>query len=121
MRKNFKLMSSLATHTRVGPADRIQKLRSFNQRLMGVSDIVEEFSKWNLSLDNRLVEVPGRVIPVDDILFSGDKVKVSDQASWQRDMRDKKLFSTGALQSWAVLCPYSLRRECDVCFIFYYL
>jgi aubergine len=35
MRTNFKLMSALAQHTRVGPSQRITKLLQFSERLRG--------------------------------------------------------------------------------------
>lgn len=35
MRSNFKLMSALAEHTRVGPSQRINKLIAFSRRLRG--------------------------------------------------------------------------------------
>ena len=114
MRRNFGLMEALATYTRVGPADRIQRLRSFNDRLMGVNNVVEEFSRWNLSLDRDLVTLNGRIIKAEDIIFRQQTVKVSDEASWQKDMRDLALYTTACLNDWAVLVPRQFRHNCEV-------
>lgn len=63
-------MADVAQHTRVNPPGRIQRLLSFNRRLLAESQCVDTFSEWNMTLDSNLVEVPGRVLPNEKIHFA---------------------------------------------------
>lgn len=60
MRRNFNLMKDVAVHTRVGPAQRIQKLISFNNRLQTTEKSMEVLNSWALTLDRDLVTIPAR-------------------------------------------------------------
>lgn len=63
------LMSAVAEHTRIGPPERVKRLISFNQRLFSEPKCMETFAQWNMTLDTNLVEVPGRVLPIETIKF----------------------------------------------------
>lgn len=67
MRRNFALMRDVAVHTRVGPAQRIQKLLAFNNRLQTTKGSISCFKEWNLNLEKNLVDIPARQLPVEEI------------------------------------------------------
>lgn len=62
-------MADVATHTRVGPPGRIQRLLAFNQRLNTTAESTTTFQEWSLELDNNLVQLGGRVLPKEKIVF----------------------------------------------------
>lgn len=66
-------MRALAAFTCIGPADRIKRLIAFNNRLQSTPESLQKFTAWNLQLENRLVNVPGRVLPSETIEFGGNK------------------------------------------------
>lgn len=49
-------------YTRMGPTGRIQKLIEFNKRLQTCQESAKTFSEWNMKLDDKLIEVEGRVL-----------------------------------------------------------
>lgn len=66
-------MKAMADFTRMGPSGRIAKLRQFNERLLATPDSIAHMREWNLNLANNLVEVAGRELPFEKIIFGGDK------------------------------------------------
>jgi aubergine len=59
MRANFKLMSALATHTRVGPSERISKLLDFSKRLRGEQKVI---TRWLCNRRNSAIEQVAQLI-----------------------------------------------------------
>lgn len=67
-------MRSMSEYTRMDPRTRIAKLLEFNQRLARTPESTEVFREWNFELDSKLVEVEGRILKNENIVF-GDKRK----------------------------------------------
>ncbi|KOC68594.1 Protein piwi [Habropoda laboriosa] len=114
MRNNFHLMNALAEHTRVSPKSRIDKLMAFNRRLRQEKAIVQELQDWNLKLDDRLVDIPARVLQPEKIIL-GNKIAVSSGqfADWTRDLRSKPLFNAARLSNWVVINVTRMRRDVE--------
>lgn len=72
MRKNFNLMKDVAEFTRVGPAQRIQKLIAFNKRLQSSEKSIQCYRDWGLQLDRDLVTVQARELDAEIILLGGN-------------------------------------------------
>lgn len=66
-------MKVVSDHTRLTPAARVKRLHEFNRRLYGMSESMDAFREWDLQLDNKLVEIPGRQLPHEKIVFGSDK------------------------------------------------
>lgn len=66
-------MSAVALYTRLPPRPRIEKLKAFNKRLQQTEESVENFKEWNFSLATDLVEVSGRQLVCENILFGNKK------------------------------------------------
>lgn len=103
MRENFRLMSAVAQYTRLGPKDRIDRLLSFNNRLLNQPNIVQEFSEWNLQLDNRLLDVPGRILAPEILYFGRDATITPDDGDWGKPMQNKHCLINKGLHSWVLL------------------
>jgi len=103
MRDNYKLMSSLATHTRLNPSSRIEKLMSFNKRLLSTRNIVQELSEWNLQLDKKLLDIPGRVLAPEQLRFGGEVYIKSTDGDWTREMQNKKCLISQQLRDWVLI------------------
>lgn len=67
-------MQDMGGYTRVGPDARIKKLMAFNERLRGTPESMNVFTEWQMQLDNNLVEVQGRELRNELIVF-GNGVK----------------------------------------------
>lgn len=66
-------MKELNTHTKIGPANRIDRLLAFNKRLANSQESSRHLTEWNLALKPELVKIPARVLPYPDIMFGGGK------------------------------------------------
>lgn len=120
MRTNFDLMESLALHTRVSPASRIQKLLSFNKRLYSEPNVVKELKEWNLQLEKHLVEIQGRVLSTERVVFRAGAVSAGIEANWTRELRNKQLLACEPLTNWIIIYAKNLKRECEVLYLFFF-
>ncbi|KAH8403084.1 hypothetical protein KR222_004302, partial [Zaprionus bogoriensis] len=113
MRSNFQLMRAMSDHTRMNPSRRIDRLRTFNQRLQTTADSVKVLTDWNMKLDESLVEVRGRLIAPQKIVFNANRVSAGDRADWTRYFRDQRMLTTPreGLDRWAVIAPKRNERD----------
>lgn len=120
MRENFHLMNALAKHTRVAPKSRIDKLLAFNRRLRSMPEIVQELTDWNLKLNDRLVNIPGRILPQESIVFGSNKKASAGQfADWGRELHSKPLFNCTHLSNWVVICLSRMKYDVEVRYLKY--
>ncbi|XP_076679730.1 aubergine isoform X3 [Andrena cerasifolii] len=114
MRENFHLMNALAKHTRVAPKSRIDKLLAFNRRLRSMPEVVQELTDWNLKLDDRLVNIPGRILPQENIVLGNNRKAPAGQfADWGRELHSKPLFSCTHLSNWVVICLGRMKYDVE--------
>lgn len=111
MRNNFRLMKAVAEHTRIGPAQRVRRLMTFNQRLQQTPESMQVFKEWNMRLSPELVEVSGRELPPEKIVFSNREANGTLEADWTREFRNSRLYTTIPLDNWHVIAPNRARRE----------
>lgn len=105
-------MKAMGEHTRLNPDRRIERLRTFNQRLYSSQASMEVLSLWNMKLDTNLVEVPGRILPPEKIVFGNQKKVVCDRnADWTREFRNCTMFSHIDIKRWYVVVPRRNLRE----------
>ncbi|XP_013106819.2 protein piwi [Stomoxys calcitrans] len=114
MRNNFQLMRAMSDHTRMNPDRRIERLRTFNDRLQQTEESMRILKDWNMKLDTRLVEVRGRILDPQRIVFADRRKESSgDQADWTRHFRNMGMFSTPSrgLGRWAVIATNRSSRD----------
>lgn len=114
MRNNFQLMRAMADHTRMNPDRRIERLRTFNDRLQQTEDSMRILTDWNMRLDNRLVEVKGRILDQQRIVFKDHRKETGgEQADWTRHCRSMGMFTTSSrgLERWAVIATNRNSRD----------
>jgi aubergine-like protein len=114
MRGDHRLMSAVAVHTRLAPKARIERLNAFNQRLQSTPESVENLREWNFTLDKNMVQVNGRQLPNEKIVFGAAKTAVTNQeADWSREFRNITMFTSQHLKNWVVIVPQRKRREAE--------
>lgn len=72
MRNDFNAMRAMAEYTRVGPQGRVKQLLAFNKRLSVTQKSMDFLKNWQLQLAEELVEVPGRQLPFEPIIFGNN-------------------------------------------------
>ncbi|XP_011303586.1 protein aubergine [Fopius arisanus] len=96
----------LSAHTTVSPESRIQKLLAFNNRLLSSSTLKEELQSSNMKLDSKLVDVIGKVLPQEKLIFGDDcQVDVNSEGEWTQAFKEKNLFHTVKLENWVLVTP----------------
>lgn len=112
MRSRFELMRAMADHTRLAPAMRIERLKAFNQRLYNTPASIDVLGSWDMTLDKNLVELPGRILKQENIVFgNGKRVPAGEEADWTREFRNNSMFLSVALRKWCVVVPQRSTRE----------
>ncbi|XP_065086066.1 protein aubergine-like [Ochlerotatus camptorhynchus] len=115
MRTDFRMMRAMSDHTRLNPDRRIERLETFNRRLQTTPESAEVFKIWQMELDRRLVEVPGRILQQETIFFSSTApgVQAGDQADWTSHFRNNQMFDTIRLDHWYLIVPNRAQREAN--------
>lgn len=121
MRDNFHLMKALSVYTRLNPEARIAKLRTFNERLRKEPKVIEELKDWKMTLDANLIEVPGRMLPPEKLIFNRNAIIGSGQGDWGRNMQRAPLFRSKELKNWLVIGSDRERFNIEVSRNFYYI
>lgn len=113
MRNDYRLMSTLALETRLEPKKRIEKLLQLNQNLRHIPSITRELSDWNLQLDEELLEVDGRLLNAESIIFdlTNSQSCRPDKGDWTRFLRRSKSMIANPLTNWSLLVTESLYAE----------
>ena len=114
MRSNYPTMNALATHTKLEPSARIERLMSFNRRLLGEPKVVNELNDWGLRLDNKLVSLPARVIPRDKIIMANGVTLTPRGANWDGEIRANQMLITTELRDWVVIITQKMKNDCQV-------
>lgn len=115
MRANFHLMKALSDKTRIAPGIRMNKLLDFSKKLASTPKIMEDFRRWNFKLDKALVDVPGRVLAPEKILFGKSLEVTPKNADWNFEMQDRPAFSAPVpLKTWVVLVTGQLKDDAVV-------
>ncbi|XP_046741985.1 piwi-like protein Siwi [Diprion similis] len=114
MRAQWQLMKALSDHMRVGPESRVQKLLAFNQRLRSQPDVCTDLKDWNLSLSDKLIDIPGRIMPSEKIIFGREKkVDAGPEADWTRELRNVTMLSCGKMDNWALIVTSRAKRDVE--------
>lgn len=105
-------MRAIADHTRMDPRKRMQALNRFNSRLQETAASQEIFRQWNLGLSRNLVEIEGKKLKSENIIY-GEGVKEATQynADWQMAFRDKSMFLSYPLRNWCILVTRRMRGD----------
>eukprot|EP00731_Ephydatia_muelleri_P025692 Em0017g775a len=102
-RSDFKVMKDLAVHTRVPPEKRAESFRKFIQRLNTTKEASELLQSWGLILDSRMLDLQGRRLPPEKILFKNSSIVANMEADWSRECLKEHVISAVSLLDWAVL------------------
>ncbi|EDW02949.1 protein aubergine [Drosophila grimshawi] len=112
MRANFQLMKAMSEHTRLAPDRRIDRLRVFHQRLQKSPESMEVLKSWDIKLDSELVEVTGRVLPHEKIVFGNEIRYVCDShTDWTNEFRKNSMYKCVDIKRWYVITPRRNVRE----------
>ncbi len=76
MRQDFSLMKEMSVYTHVGPSERFQQLNGFLNDIQGREEGRKELNKWQISLDQKLVELTGRTMEAETIIYKDVRISI---------------------------------------------
>ncbi|KAK3090400.1 hypothetical protein FSP39_011581 [Pinctada imbricata] len=104
LRKDFRVMKDLAFHTRVTPSQRVVTMKKFINSVNGNPDAKAELTKWGLELEEKTIDIDGRVVPTEKISFrDGQSVLAGDSADWGGAATRNKVITAVDFRRWVVL------------------
>lgn len=72
---------------------------------------MSELEKWNLTLSNQLVTVPGRILAPEQIKSHNRTYDGGPDADWTRHIRTLPMFTNSVVRTWVVLVQQDLQRD----------
>ena len=69
MRRDFSLMKEMNVYTHVAPQQRVEQLNGFIGEIQRRDEAKKELSKWQIQLDEQLVQLQGRIIESEAIIY----------------------------------------------------
>ncbi|XKL69438.1 hypothetical protein PGB90_007207 [Kerria lacca] len=119
MRTNHQLMRAVATHTSVGPSNRVERLLEFNRRLNGIPQVKEKLNSWGMKLAPEPVKIAGRILPPETIYVSNNnQFNGGQEADWTKNLRSNRMLLNVDLNNWVIIYPGRCERDarnfCDV-------
>ncbi|KAL2092497.1 hypothetical protein ACEWY4_012295 [Coilia grayii] len=112
MRNDYNIMKDLATHTRLTPDQRENRLGRFVGKIQKSPQAQNELTPWGLSFEDRLLRLKGRVLPPERIIQGTRTFEYSPWAAdWSKEMRGVPLISCIPLENWVMMFT---RRNSDI-------
>jgi hypothetical protein len=62
-------MKEMSVYTHVGPNERFEQLNRFLYDIQGCEERQKELNKWQINLDKSLVELTGRTMETESIIY----------------------------------------------------
>ncbi|KAL3877253.1 hypothetical protein ACJMK2_034986 [Sinanodonta woodiana] len=103
LRADFRVMKDLGTHTRVTPEQRVLVMGKFVDSVTSCQEAKAELDKWGLELDNDTIQIDGRQLPPEKIVFRESSITASPEADWGRDATRQAVITAVHLRNWVVL------------------
>ncbi|KAK4035484.1 hypothetical protein OUZ56_027572 [Daphnia magna] len=102
LRKNFTIMRSLATHTKVAPMARVKALASYIDSVNNNERASSVLSQWGLSLAPMPLSIEGRVLEPERIFLSRSNFATNPQCDWSRNLGNDVLVAV-KIESWILV------------------
>ncbi|CAG9802484.1 unnamed protein product [Chironomus riparius] len=106
MKSNFQLMKAMADYTRMDPRKRVERLMKFNDRISRTPKSAQIFEQFQTQLQTKLVELTGRQLNQEIILFGNGKSAKNDfRVDWTNPMKMNEMYANEPLHRWGIIFP----------------
>uniref|UniRef100_A0A1I7UZW8 Piwi domain-containing protein n=1 Tax=Caenorhabditis tropicalis TaxID=1561998 RepID=A0A1I7UZW8_9PELO len=107
MRKDFRMMREIATHTRMSPQQRLQETRKLLGQFHENDKVRSCLQYWGIRLDEDLARVNARVLKSEPLLAEGTKKYEGRNAEWARGIKECGVYRGSNMTNWIVVGPSS--------------
>jgi len=103
-KSDFHLMKDIAIYTRINPNQRQLQLQKFINNIRESPACVKILDDWGLRVPEQTVELTGRVLPPEMLVFGrGTEKSAGEQADWGRAATSEHMLEAIPLLDWLVL------------------
>ncbi|KAJ8981325.1 hypothetical protein NQ317_015458 [Molorchus minor] len=103
MRSDFRVMKDVAQYTRVTPNQRMAALRTYLGNITKSEKAQQVLSDWGLKIDNGVINMTGRQLDNEVILFGGGQShQTNNSADWNRAIGENKVTGPIDMLNWIV-------------------
>ncbi|KAG5683571.1 hypothetical protein PVAND_012844 [Polypedilum vanderplanki] len=115
MRTNFYMMRAMGEYTRLNPFNRAKVLKEFSRRINQSEASQDVLESFGLEMERDLVQLGGRVINPEKIIFGNDRTFQNDKnADWTNAIRSNTMWNAQSLSRWGIVYIYPVRMNSDV-------
>jgi aubergine len=112
MRNDRFLMKDLKQIIGLKPDERMKQICSFVKSSLENKEFNEALDSWEFKLDEKVVSVPGRVLPIETI-YVGNKKTLKCDESRQWNIRSDPIFKKVNISNWICIFPEKSTQDCD--------
>lgn len=108
---DFNFKRELEKFSKIGPAERCERLTKFVNNFKGHEKVKVELEKWQMDFINQPSSLVGRTLNPETLLFGRDVQKTLDfKANWDYDMKKVEVLKAIKLIDWIVVYPISKKQ-----------
>lgn len=94
------------------PTQRVNRLMKFNKRILNTSKAAETFKEFQTKLEPNLVELKGRQLNQETLLFGNGKTFQNEsRVDWTNAMKMNTMFQNVPLIRWGIIYPDRARDD----------
>ncbi|CAO4361477.1 unnamed protein product [Caenorhabditis nigoni] len=105
MRKDFRMMKEIASHTRLSPQQRLDETRKLVREFHNNVKVRECLTYWGIRLADDLANVSARVLKPEALHVEGTKKYEGRNAEWARGVKDSGIYRGSDMTNWIVVGP----------------
>ncbi|EYC08353.1 hypothetical protein Y032_0066g3715 [Ancylostoma ceylanicum] len=107
MRRDFRHMRELSSHTRLDPEKRRRTTEKLLDKIIGNEKCCSLMRNWGISLHNRLVNFMSRELEPEKLFGHHPGGYTGQRAEWAKYVKNNGNFRGICLQNWIVIAPNS--------------
>jgi aubergine-like protein len=120
MRMDFNFKRELEKFSKIGPAERCDRLTKFVNNFKSNEKVNVELKKWEMDFSNQPSALMGRTLQPESLMFGRGVTKLLDhRADWGNDLKKVQMLSSINLRDWIVVFPMSKKAAASQ-FVRYY-
>lgn len=105
MRKDFKVMKDIASHTRVTPNQRVQALKTFVRNVKENEEAVAALDCWGLKIDDSILNIEAHKIEETFIQLKNKTIAAIDDKTFGTEVGRNEILDAVDLTQWILMYP----------------
>ncbi|XP_071774763.1 piwi-like protein 2 [Centroberyx gerrardi] len=113
MRKDFRAMKDLTIHINVSAEQHTHSIKQLLKNIRTNPESLKELSRWGLDIDNNILMIQGRTLPMETICLQSASFVTGTDVSWSREVVRDASISCIPLNVWAIFYPRRCAEQAE--------